>query len=134
MGILEEKAFERFDDFNPYAVFKDIKTPAYIIDEKSLKKNALLLKQIQDETNAKILLALKCFSNYDLFPLLSNYLAGTEASGLYEAKLGFEEMPNKEVHVFSAAFKDEEFDELLKYADHIVFNSVNQLKKFGKIN
>ena len=131
MGILEEKAFVRFNDFNPYEVFKNIKTPAYIIDELGLKNNGILLKQIQDETNAKILLALKCFSNYDLFPLLSNYLAGTEASGLFEARLGKEEMPNKEVHVFSAAFKEEEFDELLKYADHIVFNSVNQLKKYG---
>ena len=96
-------------------------------------KNGKLLKSIQDETNCKILLALKCFSNYDLFPLLSNYLAGTEASGLFEARLGKEEMPNKEVHVFSAAFKEDEFNELLNYADHIVFNSVNQLKKYGNI-
>ena len=133
MGILEEKAFENFNNYNPYELFKDIKTPAYVIDEKALISNGKILKEIQEDTNAKILLALKCFSNFDLFPLLSNYLAGTEASGLFEARLGHEEMPNKEVHVFSAAFRDDEFDELLKYADHIVFNSVNQLKKFGLI-
>ena len=133
MGIIEEKAFDNFLNKNPYELFKDIKTPAYIIEEKALIKNGKLLKSIQDETNCKILLALKCFSNYDLFPLLSNYLAGTEASGLFEARLGKEEMPNKEVHVFSAAFKEDEFNELLNYADHIVFNSVNQLKKYGNI-
>ena len=133
MGILEEKAFENFNNYNPYELFKDIKTPAYVIDEKALISNGKILKEIQEDTNAKILLALKCFSNFDLFPLLSNYLAGTEASGLFEARLGHEEMPNKEVHVFSAAFRDDEFDELLKYADHIVFNSVNKLKKFGLI-
>ena len=123
--------FVRFKDLNPNEVFKDIKTPAYVIDEENLIKNGEILKGIQTRTNAKILLALKCFSNFDLFPLLSNYLAGTEASGLFEARLGREEMPSKEVHVFSAAFRDDEFDELLKYADHIVFNSVNQLKKYG---
>ena len=133
MGILEEKAFLNFKNYDPYQVFKDIKTPVYVIDEKALISNGNILKGIQDRTGAKILLALKCFSNFDLFPLLSNYLAGTEASGLFEARLGREEMPNKEVHVFSAAFRDDEFDELLKYADHIVFNSVNQLKKFGLI-
>ncbi len=123
--------FVRFKNLNPNEVFKDIKTPAYVIDEENLIKNGEILKGIQKRTNAKILLALKCFSNFDLFPLLSNYLAGTEASGLFEARLGREEMPSKEVHVFSAAFRDDEFDELLKYADHIVFNSVNQLKKYG---
>ncbi len=125
--------FVRFKGLNPNELFKNIKTPAYILDEEGLIHNGEILKQIQDETNSKILLALKCFSNFNLFPLLSNYLAGTEASGLYEARLGKEEMPNKEVHVFSAAFRDDEFNELLKYADHIVFNSVNQLKKFGMI-
>ena len=78
------------------------------------------------------MLAQKAFSNFNLYPLLENYVAGTEASGLYEARLGKEEMPNKEVHVFSGAYREEEFDELLSYADHIVFNSVNQLRKFGK--
>lgn len=133
MGLLEEKAFELLKKNNPNDLFKNVKTPAYIIDEEALINNGKLLKGIQDRTNAKILLALKCFSNFDLFPLLSNYLAGTEASGLFEARLGKEEMPNKEVHVFSAAFRDDEFNEILKYADHIVFNSVNQLKKYGYI-
>lgn len=64
---------------------------------------------------------------------LSLYLAGTEASGLYEARLGAEEMPNKEVHVFCAGYREDEFAELLTYADHIVFNSPSQLKRFGEM-
>lgn len=106
-------------------------TPCYIIDEAKLIENGQILKEIQDETGCKILLAQKAFSNYDLYPVLASYLAGTEASGLYEARLGAEEMPGKECHVFCAAYREEDFEELLLYADHIVFNSPAQLKKFG---
>ena len=110
---------------------KALKTPCYVIDEKKLIFNGGILASVAARTGCKILLAQKAFSNYDFYPLLSDYLAGTEASGLYEARLGKEEMPEGEVHVFCAAYRDDEFDELLKYADHIVFNSINQLKKFG---
>lgn len=85
-----------------------------------------------DDTGCKILLAQKAFSNFNFYPLLSGYLSGTEASGLYEARLGREEMPDKEVHVFCGAYREDEFAELLNYADHIVFNSPGQLKKYGK--
>lgn len=107
-------------------------TPCYVIDEKGLKKNGEILAGVSKRTGCKILLAQKAFSNYDCYPLLKQYLAGTEASGLYEARLGAEEMPGKEVHVFCGAYREEEFAELLRYADHIVFNSVKQLEKFGK--
>ena len=70
-------------------------------------------------------------SNYDLYPVLAPYLAGTEASGLYESRLGREELPEKENHVFCAAYRADQFEELLQYADHIVFNSPHQLAKFG---
>ncbi len=123
--------FRRFLSLDPYKLFKDIKTPAFIFDEDRMIYNGEILKDIQERTGAKILLAQKAFSNYDLYPLLENYLAGTEASGLYEARLGKEEMPNKEVHVFCGAYREDEFDEILSYADHLVFNSVNQLKKYG---
>lgn len=108
-----------------------LKTPCYVIDEKKLSRNAEILASVISRTGCKILLAQKAFSNYDFYPLLSGAVSGTEASGLYEARLGKEEMPSGEVHVFCAAYRDDEFDELLKYADHIVFNSINQLKKFG---
>lgn len=110
---------------------KELRTPCYILDEAKLIENGKLLKGVQDRTGCKILLAQKAFSNYDLYPVIEPYLAGTEASGLYEARLGAEEMPGKECHVFCGAYREDEFDELLSYADHIVFNSPNQLKKFG---
>lgn len=112
---------------------KALKTPCYVIDEKRLQHNAEVILSVMSHTGCKILLAQKAFSNYDFYPLLSRYLAGTEASGLYEARLGKEEMPEGEVHVFCAAYRDDEFDELLKYADHIVFNSIHQLAKFGSL-
>ncbi|MBQ7636993.1 MAG: carboxynorspermidine decarboxylase [Lachnospiraceae bacterium] len=112
-------------------LFKDVQTPCYILDEAAFIKNGEILKSLQEETGAKVLLAEKAFSNFTVFPLLSQYLAGTEASGLFEARLGHEEMPGKEVHVFSAAYGDKDFKEVLKYTDHIIFNSVYQLKKYG---
>ncbi len=110
----------------------DLPTPCYILDEAKLIENGKILKGLQDRTGCKILLAQKAFSNFNIYPVIAPYLAGTEASGLYEARLGAEEMHDKECHVFCAAYKEQEFDELLKYADHIVFNSPSQLKKFGK--
>ena len=110
---------------------KELKTPCYVIDEKKLIHNAEILSSVITRTGCKILLAQKAFSNYDFYPILSGKISGTEASGLYEARLGKEEMPEGEVHVFCAAYRDDEFDELLSYADHIVFNSINQLKKLG---
>lgn len=106
-------------------------SPCYILDEAALLNNCRILKKLQDDTGCKVLLAQKAFSNYDLYPTIAPYLAGTEASGLYEARLGAEQMPGKECHVFCAAYREQEFAELLKYADHIVFNSPSQLKKFG---
>lgn len=108
-----------------------LRTPCYVLDEAKLISNGQILKGIQNRTGCRILLAQKAFSNYDLYPVLAPYLAGTEASGLYEARLGKEEMPEKECHVFCAAYREDEFEELLTYADHIVFNSPTQLEKFG---
>ncbi len=111
--------------------FAPLKTPCYVVDEARLEENGRILAGLAERTGCRVLLAQKAFSNYDFYPLLAPYLAGTEASGLYEARLGAEEMPGKEVHVFCAAYREDEFAELLEYADHIVFNSVSQLKRFG---
>ena len=111
--------------------FQNIKTPCYILDEKALIKNAKLLGEVSERTGCKMLLAQKAFSNYDCYRFFEPYLAGTEASGLFEARLGAEEMPGKEVHVFCAGYRADDFEELLQYADHIVFNSPSQLLRFG---
>lgn len=111
--------------------FRNKKTPCYILDENALIKNAKLLGEVAERTGCRMLLAQKAFSNYDCYDFLEPYLAGTEASGLFEARLGAEEMPGKEVHVFCAGYRADEFEELLRYADHIVFNSPSQLLRFG---
>ncbi len=111
----------------------DLRTPCYVLDEAKLIANGEVLKGVQDRTGCKILLAQKAFSNYDMYKAIAPYLAGTEASGLYEARLGAEEMPDKECHVFCAAYREDEFRELLNYAGHIVFNSPSQLKRFGAL-
>ena len=116
---------------DPDTLFASLPTPCYVLDEAQLRRNGEILAGVAQRTGAKILLAQKAFSNYDLYPVLAPYLTGTEASGLYEARLGREEMPEGETHVFCAAYRDEEFDELLQYADHIVFNSPRQLERFG---
>lgn len=111
--------------------FNEIETPSYVIDENKLIENLEILKNVQDRTGCHILLAQKAFSNFCEYGLIGKYISGTTASGLFEARLGKEEM-GKENHVFAPAFKQKDMDELVKICDHIVFNSVNQLKKFKK--
>ena len=108
-----------------------IKTPYFLVDEKLLIRNLEILKSVQNDTSCKILLAQKAFSMYYAYPLISKYLSGTTASGLYEARLGAEKFGG-ETHVFSPAYRADEFEEILKYADDIVFNSVNQVRKYGE--
>ena len=102
-------------------------TPSFVIDEGRLITNLQLLNRIEHETGCKILLAQKCFSTFALYPLIGQYISGTTASGIYEAKLGFEEM-HKENHVFAPAFKPQDISELDQICDHIVFNSWNQYR------
>ncbi|MDE6671108.1 MAG: carboxynorspermidine decarboxylase [Ruminococcus sp.] len=109
----------------------EIKTPCYVIDEGKLIKNLEILKGVQDRTGCKILLAQKAFSCYHLYPLISEYLSGTACSGLFEARLGYEEM-GKENHVFSAGYRENEIDEIISYCDDIIFNSFAQLEKYRK--
>lgn len=123
--------FAALDGKRPEELFSILPTPCYILDASQLRRNGQILLDVAKRTGCKILLAQKAFSNYNLYPLLSPYLAGTEASGLYEARLGFEEMPGKEVHVFRTAYEEAEIRELAAFADHIVFNSPGQLKKYG---
>lgn len=119
---------------------KKLPTPCYVVDEAKIEQNLKILRGVMDRTGARILLAQKAFSMYALYPLIGKYLSGSTASGLYEARLGMEDMvlPLKkqgkscENHVFSPAFREEEFEEILTYCDHIVFNSLKQVEKFGK--
>ena len=107
-------------------------TPCYVIDRDALESNLKLLSVVMERTGCRILLAQKCFSCYALYPLIGSYLSGATASGLFEARLCHEHMPEGENHVFSPAFREEDMDEILSVCDHIVFNSIRQLSLFGK--
>lgn len=106
-----------------------VPTPCYVVDERLLRRNLEILDSVQKRTGCKILLALKGFSMYAVFPLVGQYLAGITASSLFEARLGHEEM-GKEVHIYAPAFVESEFDEILRVADHIVFNSFDQWARY----
>lgn len=106
----------------------ELPTPCYVIDENIIEENCKVLADVMKKTGCHVLLAQKAFSNYALYPLIGKYLSGTTASGLYEARLGREEM-GRENHVFAPAYKDEDMDELVKICDHIVFNSISQLER-----
>ncbi len=107
----------------------DIKTPSYVVDEAKIINNLEMLRDVASEAGCKILLAQKAFSMYAIYPLIGEYLAGTTASGLYEARLGYEEM-SKENHVFSAAYTPSEMDEIIEICDHIIFNSFNEWQRY----
>jgi carboxynorspermidine decarboxylase len=106
-----------------------VKTPYYVVDERLLIRNLGILKSVADSAGCKILLAQKAFSMFALYPLIGRYLSGTSASGLYEARLGHEEMGG-ETHVFSTVYDEDDFDEILRLCDHIVFNSFSQWEKY----
>ena len=124
---------EAFGKFEKYAgIFHAVPTPAYVVMEELLRRNLAVLRDLQQETGAHVLLAQKAFSMFRFYPLIAEYLAGAAASGLFEARLAYEEMKGKENHVFSPAFKEADMAEIVKIADHIVFNSFAQWEKYGE--
>lgn len=120
--------------FDPAGVER---TPAYVVDEGLIRANAEILAHVRAWTDCRVLLALKCFSMFRVFPLLAEYLDGVCASSPHEARLGREEFaplgPNKEVHTFAAGYCDEEIRELAVTSDHLVFNSLAQLERFASL-
>ena len=110
---------------------EQLHTPCYVIDRDRLEENLKVLRGVMDRTGCRILLAQKAFSCYAVYPLISQYLCGATASGLFEARLCHEEMPGRENHIFSPAFREEDMPEILSICDHIVFNSIRQLELFG---
>ncbi|TLS77300.1 carboxynorspermidine decarboxylase [Mariprofundus erugo] len=107
-----------------------VPSPCYVLEESKLIANLELLRRVQHESGCKIILALKGFAMWATFPLVRQYLPGCTASSLYELKLSAEKFAG-ENHIYSAAFRDEEFDEICTMAGHIVFNSVAQWQRFG---
>ena len=108
----------------------NMKTPAFIIDEKRLRRNCALLGEVKRKAGCKILLAQKAYSAFMTYPVIAEYLDGTTASGLFEARLGKEKFGG-ETHVYNPAFKPDDFTELLGIADHFTFNSPAQVRKYA---
>jgi carboxynorspermidine decarboxylase len=106
-----------------------IETPYYLVDEQKLLNNLKRVQFVRQHAGAKVILALKCFSTWPLFPLISQYMDGTTSSSLYEARLGYEEF-GKEVHAYSVAFSDRDLAEVVGFADKVIFNSLYQLQRF----
>ena len=104
-------------------------TPSYLVDQRLIIKKLELLSSVKERTGCKILLAQKAFSMFSVYPLIAKYLDGVTSSGVMEARLGYEEM-GKEVHTYAPAFADHEMDDVIRYSDHIVFNSFHQWNKF----
>jgi len=109
--------------------YSKISSPAFVLDEKLLRKNLELINQVQKEAGIEIILAFKGFAMWSTFPLVRQYLSGATASSLFEARLCFEEMKTR-AHVYSPVYFENEFEELMSYSSHIVFNSINQFNKF----
>ncbi len=107
-----------------------VPTPSYVVEEALLLRNLEILKDVKAQSGAKILLAQKAFSMFRVYPLIARYLDGTTASGLFEARLGREEFGG-ETHIFSPAYREDEWDDVLAVSDHIVFNSFDQWDRFG---
>ena len=107
-------------------------TPYFLIEEEKLEQNLRLLRSVAERAGCKILLAQKAYSVYQTYPLISDYLDGSTASGVYEARLGREEF-GKEVHAYSPAFREEDVKELASLCDHIVFNTPAQVKKYAPL-
>ena len=113
-------------------MFEGLPTPCYVVDEGRIRHNLEILQQLEKDTGCHVLLAQKAFSMYSLYPMIGRYISGTTASGLYEARLGYEEM-GKENHVFAPAYKEADMKELVKICDHIVFNSFRQYEKYKEL-
>ena len=111
--------------------YMKLTTPYYLIHEKNLLRNLKIINHVRKNSGAKIVLALKCFSTWSVFPLMKKYMDGTTSSSLYEVRLGKEKF-GKETHAYSVAFSKDEIAKIKQYADKIIFNSVSQLKMFCK--
>ncbi|ATX76913.1 MULTISPECIES: carboxynorspermidine decarboxylase [Reinekea] len=118
----------QFTDFSKLDLSR-LPSPCFVVDEIALERNLILLKQVADASGAKVLAALKAFSMWHFGAKTAEYLNGTCASGLHEARLGQAHYPG-EVHVFSAAYSAADLTELLTFADHVVFNSSAQWARF----
>ncbi len=104
-------------------------SPSFVLEEEKLRNNLALIRQVQDDAGIEIILAFKAFAMWKAFPIVREYLGGATGSSLHEARLCFEEMKAR-AHVYAPVYMPDEFEELMTYASHITFNSLNQFHQY----
>ncbi len=110
-------------------VYSTLQTPAFVLEEKLLRQNLELIAGVQRDAGIEIILALKGFAMWSVFPFVKKYLSGATASSLHEARLIYEEMGCK-AHTYCVAYMPDEFQEIMRYSSHLTFNSVAQYERF----
>ena len=108
-----------------------MKTPVYIIEEEKLRRNLSLIRTVAERTDSEWILAFKAFALWKTFPIFREYIRSTTASSLSEARLALEEFGAK-AHTYSPAYKDDEFDDIVRCSSHLTFNSLSQYERFHK--
>ena len=109
---LHRADFARFD-------LNRVPSPCFVVNEVAIERNLKILAQVAEASGARILSALKAFSMYSVAPLVRQYLSGTCASGIYEARLGREEYGG-EVTTYCAGYKAADMPDILRLSDHVV--------------
>ncbi|TLV03068.1 carboxynorspermidine decarboxylase [Dyadobacter luticola] len=109
--------------------YSQIPSPCFVLHEDLLRKNLALIDSVQKAAGCKIILALKGFSMYSVFPIVKEYLSGATASSLNEVKL-INDFMGYQAHTYMPAYLDQEFDEILQRSSHITFNSLTQWERF----
>ncbi|MCB0509134.1 MAG: carboxynorspermidine decarboxylase, partial [Bacteroidetes bacterium] len=109
--------------------FNQVSTPSFVLDESLLKKNLKLIQYVAQTADVKIIMALKGFAMYSVFPIINKYVPATTASSVNEARLAFEEF-GEEVHAYAPAYLEDEIEQWMHYCSHLTFNSFNQYNKY----
>lgn len=104
-------------------------TPYYMIEERLLRRNLSLIKEVAEQSGAEIILAFKAFALWKTFPIFREYITHTTASSPYEARLAMEEFGSP-AHTYSPAYTEDTFSEILRCSSHITFNSLSQYQHF----
>jgi carboxynorspermidine decarboxylase len=110
-------------------IYRDVPSPCFVIEESRLRDNLALIERVKNEAGVEIIPAFKGFSMWSVFPVLREFVSGASASSLHEARLCFEEMKVK-AHSYSPAYTPSDFQEILTYSSHVVFNSMTQFDKY----
>lgn len=108
---------------------KEIPSPCYVMEERLLRRNLSLIKEVKERAGVNIILAFKAFALWKAFPIVREYIPFSTASSKFEAQLAFEEMGSR-AHTYSPAYTEADFPAILKYSSHVTFNSLTQFERF----